>query len=289
MATNYPTSVDDGTSLPSPNATDKTNNPSHSALHGNSNDAIKALEAKVGTGATTPAANKVLLGTGSGTSAWQQLTSAELRGVLSDETGTGSAVFATTPTLTTPKVNTINEETAANGVTVDGLNIKDGKLNTNDSVVTANYTDGSIKPEHLVASSGTSWTWQDYVPTFTNVSGGSLSYARYVKIGTTIHVRLKYVLAGAGVSGAVTFTTPVTMHADYVLETPVEGTASFLDSGTNLYQAEPIAGSTTTIILRPTNASATNVTLAANTSSTVPFTWAANDEIKASLTFEAAA
>ncbi len=44
-------------------------------------------------------------------------------------------------TITT---NTINENTAANGVTVDGLNIKDGKLNTNDSVVTANITDDAV-------------------------------------------------------------------------------------------------------------------------------------------------
>lgn len=40
--------------------------------------------------------------------------------------------------------NTINENTPANGVTVDGLNIKDGKLNTNDSVVTANITDDAV-------------------------------------------------------------------------------------------------------------------------------------------------
>lgn len=38
-------------------------------------------------------------------------------------------------TITT---NTINENTAANGVTVDGLNIKDNKLNTNDSVIFSN-------------------------------------------------------------------------------------------------------------------------------------------------------
>ena len=45
------------------------------------------------------------------------------------------------PTLT---VDTVSEYTTANGVTVDSLNIKDGKLNTNDSVVTANITDGAV-------------------------------------------------------------------------------------------------------------------------------------------------
>jgi len=45
MATNFPTSLD---SLTNPISTDKLNNPSHSSQHANSNDAIEALEAKVG-------------------------------------------------------------------------------------------------------------------------------------------------------------------------------------------------------------------------------------------------
>jgi len=57
------------------------------------------------------------------------------------------------------KTNTISEVTSANGVTVDGLNIKDSKLVTADSVVEANmsansvdsdsYVDGSIDGVHL--------------------------------------------------------------------------------------------------------------------------------------------
>lgn len=45
MATNFPTSLD---SLTNPISTDKLNNPSHSAQHANVNDAVEALEAKVG-------------------------------------------------------------------------------------------------------------------------------------------------------------------------------------------------------------------------------------------------
>jgi hypothetical protein len=57
------------------------------------------------------------------------------------------------------KVDTIQENTSANGITVDGLNIKDSKLVTANSVVAANITadaidatkiaDGSIENEHL--------------------------------------------------------------------------------------------------------------------------------------------
>ena len=42
------------------------------------------------------------------------------------------------------KTNTISEVTSANGVTVDGLNIKDSKLVTADSVITTNITDANV-------------------------------------------------------------------------------------------------------------------------------------------------
>ena len=34
--------------------------------------------------------------------------------------------------------------------------------------------------------------WQSWTPTFTNMSGGTLNYAKYHQIGKTIHFRLKY-------------------------------------------------------------------------------------------------
>lgn len=65
---------------------------------------LAATETKLGTGASVPAANQVLFGTGAGTSAWQGLTSAQLAAVLSDETGSGSLVFGNSPTIVTPTV-----------------------------------------------------------------------------------------------------------------------------------------------------------------------------------------
>lgn len=60
-----------------------------------------------------------------------------------DVTLTGTQTL-TNKTLTTPLIDTISEKTTANGVTIDSLNIKDGKLNTNNSVVTANITDAAV-------------------------------------------------------------------------------------------------------------------------------------------------
>lgn len=76
-----------------------------SALLNSFENEIVALATKFGTGASTPASNKILVGTGAGTSAWQGLTSAQLAAIVSDETGTGVLVFGTSPTLTTPNIS----------------------------------------------------------------------------------------------------------------------------------------------------------------------------------------
>jgi len=58
-------------SFTNPNTTDYLDSPSHADQHGDENDEIVAIETKVGTGATSAAANTVLSGTGAGTSSWQ--------------------------------------------------------------------------------------------------------------------------------------------------------------------------------------------------------------------------
>jgi hypothetical protein len=83
--------------------------------------------------------------------------------------------------------DTISERTPANGVTIDSLNIKDGKLNTANSVVTANYTDASILPEHLAASTGTSWAWQTWTPSWNSLTiGNATQTAYYTQVGKLV-------------------------------------------------------------------------------------------------------
>lgn len=97
MSTKYPGAQDDGISLPNPSTSNNTNNPSHAGLHDNTNDAIKAIEAKLGTGASTPSANKVLRGTGAGTTAFGQVDlTADVTGVLpAANGGTGGTLPVT--------------------------------------------------------------------------------------------------------------------------------------------------------------------------------------------------
>ena len=72
MATNYPGSLDTSTQQPSPSASTEMDDSGfeHDVVHANHSGAIIAVETKIGTGASTPVANSVLGGTGSGTSAW---------------------------------------------------------------------------------------------------------------------------------------------------------------------------------------------------------------------------
>ena len=83
MATNFPGSVDDAATVGDgshPSADEAlsstTGGPAHHALHQNVGLAINAIEDKVGTGSSAPAANTVLTGTGSGTSGWATVSTA---------------------------------------------------------------------------------------------------------------------------------------------------------------------------------------------------------------------
>lgn len=108
-----------------PTATSTLASVPHAEEHQSHNAEIKATQTKIGTGASTPTAGKVLRGNGTGTSTWAQVvlstdvaaaTSADLRSVLSDETGTGAAVFATSPSITTPQVTTSINDSNGNEV-----------------------------------------------------------------------------------------------------------------------------------------------------------------------------
>lgn len=66
-AISYPTSLD---SLTNPSGTDSVATVSHSAQHSNANDAIEALQAKLGISASTAITNSIFAGNGSGSSIW---------------------------------------------------------------------------------------------------------------------------------------------------------------------------------------------------------------------------
>jgi hypothetical protein len=71
LAINYPTSLDNFTN---PSATSSLDSPSHSLQHSDANDALEALEAKVGIGASpagSATSGQILTAQGGGTALWQ--------------------------------------------------------------------------------------------------------------------------------------------------------------------------------------------------------------------------
>lgn len=88
-----------------PTAGNTLNSPDHAQLHQSHNAEDVAIETKLGTGSSTPTANTLLKGTGTGTSAWGTLTSAVLAATVTDETGSGALVFGTAPTISAPVVS----------------------------------------------------------------------------------------------------------------------------------------------------------------------------------------
>lgn len=80
--------------------------------------------------------------------AFSSTTSSQLAGVISDETGSGSLVFATSPTLVTPVLGaatatTINKVTFTQPATGSTLTVADGKTLTASNTLTLTGTDSS--------------------------------------------------------------------------------------------------------------------------------------------------
>lgn len=128
-----------------------------------------------------------------------------------------------------------------------------------------------------------SWT-----PTFVNLSGGTLNYAKFGIQGGQCFFELKYTLAGAGVAGAVTFSAPTSITADMVSTIEViEGSVALQDTGTAAFGGILRWGSSTTIEIAALGSAGSYINVTA-LSSTVPHTWASTDAITAAGRFRIA-
>lgn len=206
---------------------------------------------------------------------------------LTNKTLTSPSITGGTLANSTITVDAISEFSAANGVTVDGLNIKDGKLNTNNSVVTNNITDTAVTPAKLQAGTGASWGWSTWTPTFVNLSGGTLTVSKYIQIGKTVFYAWVYTLTGTNVSGSVTFTLPVTAGSTYATNLLTIGNVNYIDQGSSRYLGVVWIDSSTTGRLYVGQSGGTYL-VENQISATVPFTFDSTDTILASGFYEAA-
>lgn len=127
-------------------------------------------------------------------------SSANLAAALTDETGTGAAVFANSPTLVTPALGTPSALVGTNITgTANGLNIGGSA--------------GSIAG--LPLASGT------YTPTITNNSNTntlSASTANYVRVGSLVHVTGAITFTTSGTNWGVDLTLPVASNFAYAAD-----------------------------------------------------------------------
>lgn len=186
-----------------------------------------------------------------------------------------------TPTITNPTLQTdaISEFTAAAGVTIDGMLIKDNTVGP-----------GTITPAGLVAGTGSTWAWQSYVPTFTNLSvGNGTLTAKYGQRGKDVSVRLSLVFGTTtAISGDVTFSLPVTSvsYSGSPNLTPLGQVGLYDQSATRNFLGH-IAWATTTTVKIVANAADVAYVYGFVLSAAAPYIWTTSDEINAQFTYEA--
>lgn len=152
-------------------------------------------------------------------------------------------------------------------------------------VTTAKLADDAVTPAKLLAGTGTSWPWQSWTPTWTNLTvGNAVQTCKYIQIGKTVHFRVSLILGStSSVGTAPAFTLPVpavTMTINTML-----GVSTYIDSTTGVVQGFVCWNSTTTALPVPSTTSYFGGLSASN-----PFVWSGpnGDAILCTGTYEAA-
>lgn len=158
MAINFPTSLD---SFTNPSGTQTLDSPDHAGQHSDANDALEALEAKVGISSGTPVANRVLFGDGNGSSKWSgtidvgTVSTANLIAT----SGTVSGILLGTVQITGGTVTTALVTSSTINNSVIGTPAVTGGTATNLTLVTPTFASRTrtvaVSPGEFLVETGT--------------------------------------------------------------------------------------------------------------------------------------
>lgn len=147
----------------------------------------------------------------------------------------------------------------------------------------------TVYPEMPAAA--TTGQWSNWTPSWTGltVGNGTLNYARYAVIGSTVHFRLEFVWGSTtSASGGISFTLPTNTAAGGSNGIPA-GSARLQDSSASTsYEGElwtaPAGGNTCSLLATAVGGSRLYYV---SVTGTDPFTFAVNDAITVCGTYEA--
>jgi len=248
----------------------------HPALHNSENAEIDAMVAKVGTGSgnQSPTLNKLLIGTGSGTSDWSKSVPT------GDIVGTSDIQTLTNKTLTAPKINSVTTMTSSS----EELNTLDGFTGTYADLNYAKDLNATgVTTAEYDFLDGINDAWPVFAPNWTNITVGSgTNTGAYKRLGKTIVGYAKFVFGvGSAVSGSVSLAVPVTPAAALSGTSYPIGRCIFEDAGTGYFFGSMIASGTVYVA----GASGTYSNAVA-LSSTIPMTWASGDKLWVNFMYE---
>lgn len=182
-------------------------------------------------------------------------------------------------------VDTINEATAANGVSIDGFAVKDGLVvggsGTGVSNAGLDTTAGEL-----------GGAWKSWTPTLSGITqvSGTIERAVYTQIGKTVHAYFEYTYKTGDTMGNGTISLPVTAVTDVTAARLHIGQAVFHDASGNQYTGAVRLESTTTARPFAHNNSGAYTYLSAINNATIPFggAWLNNDKLLMYFSYEAA-
>lgn len=178
---------------------------------------------------------------------------------------------------------------------ISEANLADDAVTTDkvadSAVTTVKIADAVVTPAKLVAGTGTSWAWQSWTPTWTNLTVGNGTVdCTYVQIGKTVIVKVQFTFGStSSVSGSPQLTLPVTAKAflNSGGGTFANGWTTMVDSGSST-QIGMIELLTTTSAQLLAVGTASTYLARTGIGSTVPFTWGTGDYFTGQLIYEAA-